>query len=286
MNPVLENLLQCPQCERDLEIHDHPAELACVACGLVYPLQQGIPLFTPSPAGLVPSEKIARSPDSGTPWRKANWQFVQKQLTKIEPHGLILDVGAGRGDFAEALRNRRSIALDIYPYPEVDIVSDLTHINPFRRASFEAVLLLNVLEHVFDTNALLANLSRVLKPGGTLLVAIPFMVKMHQVPVDYVRYTEFALMRLGEAHGLSIDELEGYYDPIFFLGEGLGNLRHAVLPSLGRGQRQVARLMLTGIQALAGQLARLVGPGQTLPVSESKTNPAPTGYQVVYRKRE
>jgi SAM-dependent methyltransferase len=285
VNPLLDGLLQCPSCSGELVTHLQPPELACIACGRAFPLQDGIPLFSPPPAGLIPSEKLQRSPDSGTPWRKANWQFLQKQMADFGQEALILDVGAGRGDFAEALCDHRTLAIEIYPYPEVDLVCDLTQTNPFRPASFDAVLLLNVLEHVYDTQGLLANLSSLLKPGGRLLVAIPFMVKMHQTPVDFVRYSEFALQRLGEQHGLNVETLEGYYDPVFFLGEGIGNLRNAVLPNLSRTHRQAARLLLQGIQALAGGLARLLGPGQTLPAMASR-NPAPTGYQIVYRKPE
>lgn len=285
MNSLLEGLLQCPSCAGELATQQQPPELACLACGQAYAVQDGIPLFSTPPAGLIPSEKLPRSPDSGTPWRVANWQFLQKQMAGISQESLILDVGAGRGDFAEALHGRPSLAVEIYPYPEVDLVCDLTQANPFHPASFDVILLLNVLEHVYDTQGLLTNLSNLLKPGGRLLVAIPFMVKMHQTPVDYLRYTEFALQCLGEQHGLKIEMLDGYYDPVFFLGEGIGNLRNAVLPSLGRRRRQAARLLLQGIQALTGGLARLIGPGKALPAMASR-NPAPTGYQVVYRKPE
>ena len=72
-------------------------------------------------------------------------------------------MGAGRGDFAVLLDRFHTTALDIYPYPEVDLVCDLTVSNPFRPESFEAVVLMNVLEHVYDTQAMLARLVRTIK---------------------------------------------------------------------------------------------------------------------------
>ena len=69
---------------------------------------------------------------------------------------------------------------------------------------------MNVLEHVFDGAGLLAALSRLLEPGGELLVAVPFLLKVHQAPVDYARYTHFALRRLGEGAGLETELLEGF----------------------------------------------------------------------------
>jgi SAM-dependent methyltransferase len=282
--PELLQTLACPQCHGDLMIANGPS-LCCTACGHRVELQNGILLFTLPPSGMAPSEKLERGPGIGTPWRQANWRFLQEQIDRLDPQALILDVGAGRGDFSEVFKNRPAVSLDVYPYPEVDVVCDLTQANPFRESSFDAIVLMNVMEHVYDTHSLLASIGRMLKPGGVLVVAIPFMVKIHQAPVDFVRYTHFALERLGRDHGLSVERLEGYYDPVFFLGEGIGNLRWSVLPTLSRGRRIFARALLQGIQAFARGLDTVLGRGQLRSPSSVKSL-APTGYHVVYRKKE
>jgi len=282
MKSLLLETIECPQCRGELQ--EQPGELVCLACGHQIPLMDEIPLFTKPPEDIQPSEKLVRGPGTGTPWRQANWRFLERQLARLDQQASVLDVGAGRGDFNALLTSRQVISLDIYPYPEVDIVSDLTLTNPFKLESFDAILLMNVLEHVYDTRAFLAALSGLLKADGVLIVAIPFMVKMHQVPVDYVRLTEFSLKRLGPDHGLAVDELDGYYDPLFFLAEGTGNLRNAYLPGLARSKRMAARSLLGGIQVLADGLQRLIGPGRAQSPSEVRSL-APTGYQVVYRKK-
>ena len=218
MKTIVHDSIQCPSCYGPLK--EQAAELICQACGHKVPLNGEIPLFTIPPTGIKPSEKLVRGPEVGTPWRRANWRFLEHQLARLDQQARILDVGAGRGDFDALLSDRQVISLDIYPYPEVDIVCDLTQANPFKPGSFDAILLMNVLEHVYETRAFMAALSELLRPNGFLIVAVPFMVKMHQVPVDYVRLTEFSLKRLGPDHGLALDELEGYYDPLFFLAEG------------------------------------------------------------------
>jgi hypothetical protein len=276
--------LACPDCG-NLALEEAGDRLRCPACSYCAALENGIPLFTQPPANLVPSEKIQRGPEIGTPWRQANWRFLEAQIALLNRDAATLDVGAGRGDFAPVFQGRTAIALDVYPYPEVDIVCDLTQTNPFRPSSFEAVTLMNVMEHVYDTHTLLGTLVRLLKPGGVLIVAIPFMVKMHQTPVDFVRYTHFALSRLGEDHGLALDLLEGYYDPVFFLGEGMGNLRWSVLPTLKGGRRYLARALLGGIQALSNGLGAVLGKGRTIDPSDARSL-APTGYHVVYRKKK
>jgi SAM-dependent methyltransferase len=60
---------------------------------------------------------------------------------------------------------------------------------PFIDASFDTVLCLNTLEHIYDAPAVLAELFRVLKPGGVIHVTVPFMYRIHGHPDDYFRAT-------------------------------------------------------------------------------------------------
>lgn len=281
MKNILAEVLVCDHCILELSVLE--GGLHCQNCGRSIPMQNGIPLFTTPPEGIHPSEKLVRGPNMGTSWRQANWRFLEKQVGALKDGALLLDVGAGRGDFADLLQSRNYLALDVYPYPEVDLVCDLTSTIPFRSESFDAILLMNVIEHVFDTQALLSSLTGILKSEGALIVAIPFMVKMHQVPIDYLRYTHFALEKIGKDHGLTIDLLEGLYDPVFFMGEGIGNLKWSVLPSMRGARHYVGRALLWGIQTLANSLGVVVGPAGTRDPSAERSL-APIGYHVVYRK--
>jgi uncharacterized protein YbaR (Trm112 family) len=283
MKPELLPLLVCPNCRG--ELIENPASLVCASCSRSYPLQAGIPLFSQPPENLQPSAKIERGPHIGTPWRQANWRFLQEQTQCLDPHALLLDVGAGRGDFADLFDGQRTIALDIYPYPEVDLVCDLTRGVPLKAESFDAVFLMNVLEHVFDTHAMLAALERLLKPGGALVIAIPFLVKIHQAPVDFVRYTHYALERLADDHGLQLEKLEGFYDPLSVLGEGLGNLKNSVLPGLQGSRHYLARLELAVLEWLSVRLGTTLGRGHVSSPEKARSQ-APTGYHLVYRKMQ
>jgi len=282
MNDILLQVIRCEHCGGGfIEADD---VLMCSSCSSKVSLHGNIPIFSTISDEISPSEKIERKPNLGTPWRQANWRFLEEQIACIKENALILDVGAGRGDFEDALKGRKSLALDVYPYPEIDIVCDLTATNPFRENSFDVILLFNVMEHVYDTHRLLESLSAMLKPNGMLIVSIPFMVKIHQVPVDFVRYTHFALQQLGEMYKLTVEKLEGYYDPIFFLGESIGNLKWAILPTMRGLPHYIGRVLLIGIQLLVDLLERLVGPGWVQQPFEARSL-APTGYHIVYRKK-
>jgi SAM-dependent methyltransferase len=143
---------------------------------------------------------------------------------------------------------------------------------------------MNVLEHVYHSRALFAAVNSLLKPGGVFMVAVPFLLKVHQAPYDFVRYTHFSLQRLGFEFGFELLSLDGYYDPIFLLGEGWRNIERSELGKMSRYRRVASRGFLWGIKSAATMLERLVGKGYTQ-ASEQAVTPSPVGYHVVYRKK-
>jgi len=63
-------------------------------------------------------------------------------------------------------------------------------------ASVDTALCANVLEHVYNHQFLIKEMKRILKPGGTLVGFVPFLIQYHPDPHDYFRYTKEALMRM------------------------------------------------------------------------------------------
>ena len=78
---------------------------------------------------------------------------------------------------------------------------------PFDDASFDTVLSNQVAEHVPDPDAFFAELVRVLRPDGRLIVTVPFSYRVHSEPHDYHRFTRFALARYAKKYGLATDVL-------------------------------------------------------------------------------
>ena len=75
---------------------------------------------------------------------------------------------------------------------------------PFDDARFESVLCNQVLEHVFNPEEFIAEIHRVLTPGGRLILTVPFVWDEHEQPHDYARYSSFGLRSLLERNGFQV----------------------------------------------------------------------------------
>jgi SAM-dependent methyltransferase len=91
--------------------------------------------------------------------------------------------------------NRTTV--DIDPARKPDVVAD-AHALPFPDASFELVLCTEVLEHLVNPPQAIAEMYRVLTPGGTLILTTRFVYPLHDAPHDYFRFTRFGLEKLLE----------------------------------------------------------------------------------------
>lgn len=282
MNELLLTLLVCPECKEPFAVRQQYL-WRCANDGCEVPIHEGKPVFTSMPEEAHVYERIERGSDQGTPWRRANWKFLQEQVKSQEKEALILDVGAGHGDFAQIFAGRKYLAVDVVPYPEIDLACDLGQCIPFRGGTFDMLVLMNVLEHVYHFHELLDALFYLLKPGGSLVVAVPFMIKVHQAPFDFYRYTHYTLRDLARQHRFEITLLEGYYDPIFFMGEGTRNLRFWVLPKLSHLSRWLGRGVLILIEGLISLMKPLIGSGY-VKSPDAANNPAAIGYHLVLKK--
>ncbi len=115
--------------------------------------------------------------------------------------GIVLDVGcADRWIERHCPDGLHYIGLD-YPATGAtlyasrpDVFADASQL-PIADASVDAVLCLEVLEHVQDHLLALKQIAHILKPGGTLLLSMPFMYPVHDAPHDYQRLTVYGLRR-------------------------------------------------------------------------------------------
>ncbi len=124
--------------------------------------------------------------------------------------GQLLDVGCGTKPYQTLFYVDAYIGLDIDSVASRKraIADHFYNGNafPFPNDSFDAILCNQVLEHVFNPDEFLGEIARVLKPGGKLLLTVPFVWDEHEQPYDYARYSSFGLRALLEKQGLRIDQ--------------------------------------------------------------------------------
>lgn len=274
-NEKLSNVLVCPSCHKPLDVKN--GQIFCKKCRRGHPQKENAILFSDIPENITPSEFRERGAGKDTAWRKANGDFLRSQLQELARDSLILDVGAGHGDFLSFYKEFPHILLDVYPYPAVDVVCDLVWLNPFVASSLDVVLLMNVLEHVSSPVEMLRTIRPVLKPNGKVIIAIPFYLKIHQAPLDFQRLTHNALYHLAEEAGYSINHLEGFYDPRGVIQESLRYYRFWGLVGRGWFARKFDQALLLHMQLLA----KMLGNSSTQPYLKDPYQveyPAPIGY--------
>lgn len=88
----------------------------------------------------------------------------------------------------------------------VDSFADAKEI-PFQNDTFDSCLCTEVLEHVPEPGIVLGEIRRVLKPGASALITVPFVGGLHQVPYDFWRFTPFGLRELFTKQGFSIERI-------------------------------------------------------------------------------
>jgi SAM-dependent methyltransferase len=129
------------------------------------------------------------------------WTFLEPRLSKLR--GSLLDVGCGEMPYRTCLHPDLSYTgidvaeADAFAMRKSDAVVQFDGVSiPFGDASFETILCTEVLEHAAAPEALIAEIERVLKPGGTLLATVPFSARVHYASYDFNRFTKFALSQM------------------------------------------------------------------------------------------
>lgn len=84
-------------------------------------------------------------------------------------------------------------------YPDFDLCNPGTDLR-----KYDVVFCSEVLEHVRDPFAAFSTLGELCTPGGTIVVTVPFLVRIHAAPDDYWRFTESGLKVLAESSNLTV----------------------------------------------------------------------------------
>ena len=119
--------------------------------------------------------------------------------------GAVIAIGSGSDSDKEG-RHYRDYFAAAASYTASDMSTergaerqiDARHMPEIADASYDAVLCSSLLEHVDDYQSALREITRILKPGGILILGLPFRQSLHLEPYDFWRFTEYGIRYLLE----------------------------------------------------------------------------------------
>lgn len=181
--------------------------------------------------------------------------ITYKELAVIKIDGTILDIGGQKNADYHKLIPGHHTFFSVNLEGDADKLIDIEkNPLPYKDAEFDAVLIINVLEHLYDYNFALQEASRVLKAGGQMICIVPFFINLHPSPNDYFRFTKQALEKMFSKFNfknVSIDELgKGFFLVRYYL---LQRFLPSFLDYLFRPLAKLAEYMLKFFSNLLGR---------------------------------
>jgi SAM-dependent methyltransferase len=153
-------------------------------------------------------------------WYRERRAVVARELRRFATPGRALDIGAAGGGNTRVMRDRgwRATAVD-YSAEAVEVArgrgldamrADARDL-PVASGSMDLVVAFDVLEHIDEDHLVAQEIARVLRPGGTALIAVPCDMALwsaHDEAVGHVRrYTRASLAGVVAKSGLAIDRM-------------------------------------------------------------------------------
>lgn len=123
--------------------------------------------------------------------------------------GDVLDMGCGNKPYEHLFTKHTSYTgCDVVQSSDnrVDVVCPATAMD-FEDNRFDTVFSTQVLEHVDDHRQAIAEVKRVLKPGGHFILSVPFTWELHMEPHDYLRFSKYGIRFLQQHYGFEEVEL-------------------------------------------------------------------------------
>lgn len=202
--------------------------------------------------------------------------------THIEDHckGRLLDLGCGNVPLFEVYRNfvKENICVDwahtLHKNKYIDHECDLSRKLPLADASFDTIILSDVLEHIPEPANLWQEMFRLLKPQGKVLMNVPFYYWLHETPHDYYRYTEHALRRFAKMTGFDV-----------LLIATIGGVPEIVTDIVAKNLLRLGRLGSVAAIAVQSACYRFIHTSVGRKISQNTATNFPLGYFMIAQKR-
>ncbi len=132
--------------------------------------------------------------DKETPIREISDIAIREYICYLLGQGVIYELGAPNDYYKKFVPPEQKYEITDYS-SNASFCVDMTQM-PFPDNSVDAFFSAYALEHVKDYQRAISEIKRTLKPGGRLLLVVPFLYYFHAAPSDYVRFTSSYLEEL------------------------------------------------------------------------------------------
>jgi 2-polyprenyl-3-methyl-5-hydroxy-6-metoxy-1,4-benzoquinol methylase len=198
-------------------------------------------------------------------------------LIRQHARGKLIDLGCGTAPFWSAVVEQVESydGVDLWPRSDkVTLAGDIQRLDMIKDSSYDSAICIEVLEHLPEPQRAVMTIQRILKPGGVAVISVPHLSRLHDLPYDYFRFTEYGLRYLLAQAGLEVVSIEPKGGLLTFLAHQLSTVLLAVawsVPPLKMPLLLLNRWILV-LGAFYGD--RILGTAATFP----------QGYMVVARK--
>ena len=139
--------------------------------------------------------------------------YLISDLKKVIAHyakGKVLDVGCGNKPYESFFNS----GVDSYTGCDVvqssgnkvDVICKATQLA-YESDEFDTLFSTQVMEHVDNSDLMMKECNRVLKPGGILLLSVPLCWELHEEPYDFFRFTKYGLKELCDRNNFEMLEI-------------------------------------------------------------------------------
>lgn len=132
---------------------------------------------------------------------------------------MLYDLGCGESPFRDFLLQHADHYIGVdwggsRHDTKADIAADLNKPLPIESDVADTVISLSVMEHLCEPQVMLNEAYRILKPGGTMLLQVPWQWWIHEAPHDFFRYTPYGLQYLFKKAGfvdVTVEPQSGFF---------------------------------------------------------------------------
>ena len=163
---------------------------------------------------------------------------IRDKVSLINSHqplkGRILDIGAGTGDFLLECKNQNWEILGIEPNDKAKGIAVGKGIKfgdtieKLESNSFDVITMWHVLEHVPDVEHQVAELKRLLKPSGTIIIAVPNFKSYdanhyrefwaaYDVPRHLWHFSKTAIEKLFDKQNMNLEDIKPMWFDSFYV---------------------------------------------------------------------